>query len=133
MWVDLYYRQIVWRKSSRCKDLYLTFDDGPDSKSTHALIALLKPFDVKATFFCLGTQVQSNMELCKDLLREGHMIANHNLNHDNGWKTNTNEYLAGVEKCQCILGRHHLTQRRLYRPPYGKICLLYTSPSPRDA
>ncbi len=63
------------------KVMYLTFDDGPSSKSTPQILDVLKKYDVKATFFVLGTNAEKNPELLKRIAKEGHAIANHSYSH----------------------------------------------------
>src|SRR5271167_1942643 len=54
----------------------LTFDDGP-STSTPEVLDLLKKYDVKATFFMMGSRVTQYPEFARRVLQEGHMIGNH--------------------------------------------------------
>jgi peptidoglycan/xylan/chitin deacetylase (PgdA/CDA1 family) len=59
----------------------LTFDDGPSAEWTPKLLDELKAFNVKATFFVLGSHVRNNPELTKRIAREGHEIENHSYRH----------------------------------------------------
>lgn len=63
------------------KVVYLTFDDGPDSENTPAVLSILKSNNIKATFFVIGTEVEKNPELLKQIYQEGHSIGNHSYNH----------------------------------------------------
>jgi peptidoglycan-N-acetylglucosamine deacetylase len=67
------------RNSQRC--VALTFDDGPDARSTPALLDLLKEAKVEAAFFCVGERVAANPELAARLVREGHLLQNHSYAH----------------------------------------------------
>ena len=68
-----------------CQDsIYLTFDDGPEEKSTSWLLDLLKE-DIKATF-CMGRQIESHPELFREILNHGHAIGNHTYNHEKAVK-----------------------------------------------
>lgn len=64
------------------KICYLTFDDGPTKEVTPKVLEVLKKYDVKATFFCLGKMLEANRELAEQEHREGHLLANHSYNHD---------------------------------------------------
>lgn len=61
----------------------LTFDDGPDARSTPALLDLLRDEKIEATFFCIGKNVTANRELTARILRAGHLLGNHTFNHSN--------------------------------------------------
>ena len=65
---------------SQEKTAYLTFDDGP-SNNTHEILDILKQYNIKATFFVLGSQVQVFPETTNRIYNEGHYIANHGYSH----------------------------------------------------
>jgi len=95
--------------------IYLTFDDGPIEELTPWVLDVLKQYNVKATFFCVGNNIDKNNHIFSRLLNEGHRVGNHTYNHIKGWKTKTKEYLENVEQCE------QLTKTKLFRPPYGRI------------
>ena len=109
------YKDSVWRLDKTQKKIYLTFDDGPIPHLTPCVLDVLKEFKVKATFFCVGENIQKNPEIFNRILLEGHQVGNHTYNHLKGWQTKTRDYQANVEKCQV------LTKTNLFRPPYGRI------------
>ena len=63
------------------KRVFLTFDDGPTKEVTPHILDILKKYDIKATFFVLGTYVNKNPEIVKRAYEEGHYIANHGYSH----------------------------------------------------
>ena len=63
------------------KQLYLPFDDGTSKKITPQILDILKQYDVKATFFLLGSRVELYPDLVKREFEEGHYIANHGYSH----------------------------------------------------
>lgn len=65
---------------SETKRAFLTFDDGP-STVTPTILETLKQYNVKATFFVLGSRVEANPEMVKRIYEEGHYIANHGYSH----------------------------------------------------
>lgn len=90
------------------KVVYLTFDDGPSTSNTPQILDILKANDVKATFFIMGNQLDTNDEYVKDILRreakEGHAIANHTYSHNYDYLypkrvISSNNFMADVEKC----------------------------------
>ncbi|WP_443634103.1 polysaccharide deacetylase family protein [Candidatus Marifrigoribacter sp. Uisw_064] len=104
--------------------VYITFDDGPIPEVTPWVLDTLSRFKAKATFFCIGDNVQKHPLIYNRLLKEGHATGNHTFNHLNGWKTSTEDYSINCEKFEEIL---NLVQddkssiNTLFRPPYGKI------------
>jgi peptidoglycan/xylan/chitin deacetylase (PgdA/CDA1 family) len=68
-------------RSRRC--VAITFDDGPDARSTPMLLDWLRDEQIAATFFCIGKNVAANHELAARILREGHLLGNHTFNHRN--------------------------------------------------
>ncbi len=95
--------------------VYLTFDDGPNKEFTPWLLTFLKDRNVKATFFCVGDRARDFPELIQQITAEGHAIGNHTMNHENGWKTKSADYLASVTQSKSYINS------LLFRPPYGKI------------
>lgn len=63
------------------KVIAFTFDDGPSSEYTAQVLDILKQNDVKATFFCIGTQVEANPELLRREVEEGHQVCTHSYDH----------------------------------------------------
>ncbi len=105
----------VWRMDALQKKIYLTFDDGPIPVVTPWVLDLLKQEEIKATFFCVGNNVENNPEIYKRILAEGHGVGNHTYNHLNGWNTDTAKYIENVNTCA------RLVDSKLFRPPYGKL------------
>ncbi len=95
--------------------IYLTFDDGPMPEVTSWVLDLLKQFNAKATFFCVGDNAQKYPGLLKRIMDEGHAIGNHTYNHLNGWKTNDKEYFRNIQMATNVL------PTKLLRPPYGRL------------
>ena len=85
------------------KVLYLTFDDGPTPEITNWTLDLLKSYNAKATFFCIGNNIEQYPEIFADILNDGHAIGNHTYEHPLGWNTNTDIYVDEVTKTQDII------------------------------
>jgi peptidoglycan-N-acetylglucosamine deacetylase len=140
--------QLTWRIKTNEKELFLTFDDGPVPGPTEFVLDTLKKYNAKATFFCIGDNIQKHKEIFNRTVEEGHAIGNHTFNHIKGWGTSTEKYLANVELCSVeirnqysVIGNqlpvtdhrlpntiylspltsHHLPLTNLFRPPYGRI------------
>jgi peptidoglycan/xylan/chitin deacetylase (PgdA/CDA1 family) len=108
--------------------VFLTFDDGPTPEVTEWVLDQLKQYNAKATFFCIGNNIEKHPAIFQKVLEEGHAIGNHTFNHLKGWKTNTKEYVENVKLCQNQILNHKsqiLNPKSLipylFRPPYGKI------------
>lgn len=114
-WLRFAYPEATWFRDRSEKRLFLTFDDGPVPDVTEEIILILKKYEVRATFFCVGENIERHPHIFKDLQSQGHRIGNHTHQHLNGWKTPDALYLENVQRC------HELTQSNLFRPPYSKI------------
>ena len=108
----------IWKKASLTKTIYLTFDDGPTPKITQWTLDILKKYNAKATFFCIGDNIKKYPELFKSVYNDGHTIGNHTFNHLKGWRTDTNSYVKNTEKTQQLITSN---SKQLFRPPFGKI------------
>jgi peptidoglycan/xylan/chitin deacetylase (PgdA/CDA1 family) len=111
------YPGAIWNFTSEQKVVYLTFDDGPTPVVTEKIVELLEEYDAKATFFCIGKNIEQHTELFKLVKSKGHHIGSHTYSHLNGWKSKAEEYMSDY-----IKGRE-LSQSNLFRPPYGRILL----------
>jgi peptidoglycan/xylan/chitin deacetylase (PgdA/CDA1 family) len=95
--------------------LYLSFDDGPHPEATPFVLEQLSNFNAKASFFCIGKNVQLYPEIYDAILVAGHVVGNHTQNHMNGWKNNTENYIADIREATKVINSN------LFRPPYGRI------------
>lgn len=114
----------LWDFPTKEKVVYLTFDDGPIPEITDWTLHLLKQYNAKATFFCIGDNISKSPELFKKVLSEGHAVGNHTYHHLNGWYFTPKKYLENVKKCEDIMQQfsEEVPQEvKLFRPPYGKV------------
>ena len=63
------------------KKVALTFDDGPNADATPRILDTLAEYDVKATFFVLGSHAERWPDLVHRAVREGHQLGNHGYFH----------------------------------------------------
>ena len=77
------YPSLIWNQSRKDKVLYITFDDGPIPNVTPFVLEELRKYNAKATFFCIGDNVNKHPEIFKQVVNEGHSIGNHTFNHLN--------------------------------------------------
>jgi peptidoglycan/xylan/chitin deacetylase (PgdA/CDA1 family) len=111
----IYPNNLTWHIPTSQREVFLTFDDGPIPEVTPFVLAILKKYNVKATFFCVGENVQKYPEVFDLLLKDEHAIGNHTFHHVKAWKTGFNAYLSEVDECNVLVNS------RLFRPPHGQI------------
>lgn len=110
----------IWSIPNKEKTVYLTFDDGPTPEITEWVLAELKKHEAKATFFCIGNNIDKHPSIFSKILQEGHAIGNHTFNHLNGWKTDKTAYVQNAMQCAKAI-EAFAYKSKLFRPPYGKI------------
>ena len=109
------YPSFLWEMPKGEKKLYITFDDGPHPTITPQVLEILKKFNAKATFFCIGNNVNKYKETFELVKKEGHAVGSHTFNHERGWKTKTKDYVNSVIEANALI------QSPLFRPPHGRI------------
>jgi len=113
--IKKYYPNLVWDIPNDENKIYLTFDDGPIPEVTEWVLDILKQYNIKATFFCIGHNIEKHPQVFEKVKQEGHAVGNHSFHHLSGWETDDEDYLRNIAKCQS------LTNSNLLRPPYGRI------------
>jgi peptidoglycan/xylan/chitin deacetylase (PgdA/CDA1 family) len=109
------YPNLIWHADHSSRRLYLTFDDGPIPIVTPFVLNILKQYNAKATFFCIGDNVDKHPNIFEQIKNNGHAIGNHTYNHLKGWKTDDKTYLDNFLQADKLLNTN------LFRPPYGRI------------
>ena len=114
-----YFLRRTWvsRIKTAGKEIFLTFDDGPEPGITEFVLDELKRYHFKATFFCKGSAVKKYPELYRRILAEGHAVGNHTWSHIPAYLAAGQEYVEDVSRA----GR--LIPSKLFRPPNG--CLTF--------
>lgn len=100
------------------KSVYLTFDDGPEPGITEFVLDNLKNYHIKATFFCLGDNIERNRDLFDQIVREGHSIGSHTISHLKGDEVSIKAYCNEVKS---FIEKYHY---KLFRPPHGVLTLI---------
>ena len=114
-WLKLLYPKLLWDANAANRCIYLTFDDGPIPIVTPFVLNILKQYNAKATFFCIGDNVRKHPAIFEQVKNDGHAIGNHTYNHLKGWITEDKTYLDN------FLQADKLLDTKLFRPPYGRI------------
>jgi peptidoglycan-N-acetylglucosamine deacetylase len=119
------YPDFLWRIQTKEKEIFLTFDDGPIPEITEFVLEELNKYQAKATFFCIGGNIEKYPNVFQQVVNQGHTIGNHTFNHLRGWDTTDEDYLENFNKCEEIIKQQLKTQnsklKTLFRPPYGRI------------
>jgi peptidoglycan-N-acetylglucosamine deacetylase len=114
-WLRNFFPGCVWEIKTEEKVIYLSFDDGPHPDITPFVLAELKKYNAKATFFCIGDNVKKFPEVYKQVINGGHAIGNHTMHHINGWQNTDDDYLRDIDQAGDLI------KSNLFRPPYGRI------------
>lgn len=115
-----FFGPFVCRGASARRCVALTFDDGPDARSTPALLDLLREAGVSAAFFCVGKRVVENPGLAARIAREGHLIGNHSYAHSYAINFFSVARLrSDLEQAQTAIEQATDIAPRCYRPPVG--------------
>jgi peptidoglycan/xylan/chitin deacetylase (PgdA/CDA1 family) len=111
------YNRCIWHITEHANSVYITFDDGPHPEITPWVLAQLKQYNAKATFFCIGKNVVEYPEIYQQIIDEGHSVGNHTHNHYNGWKVSNSMYFKNIKTANEVI------HSNMFRPPYGRITL----------
>ncbi|WP_433765072.1 polysaccharide deacetylase family protein [Flavobacterium ginsenosidimutans] len=110
------------------KKIALTFDDGP-SIYTLEVLDLLKKYNAKATFFCIGKNIETHPEIFQKVIDEGHLVGNHSYSHSKFFDFyNAKKITDELQKTDELLEKFTSKKINFFRPPYG-----VTTPSIRRA
>jgi peptidoglycan/xylan/chitin deacetylase (PgdA/CDA1 family) len=115
IFIQKLFPNFIWRLGNVGKKIFLSFDDGPIPEVTPWVLDLLKEYNAKATFFCVGENVEKYPDLLQRLVYEGHCLGNHTYNHLNGWGTENIPYFHNVRRGASTV------KSELFRPPYGRL------------
>jgi len=123
-------RVSLGRRARGQKALVLTFDDGPGSKMTPAVLGMLAQSNARATFFLLGRNIPGREAVVRQIAEHGHDICSHGYDHLHYWKVTPLRALADIRRGWQAIDTALETRRGTYtfRPPHGKlniVSLLY--------
>ena len=106
---------MTWGFYGELNKVFLTFDDGPTPEVTPWVLERLREFNAKATFFCLGRNVDHFNDIYQQVIAEGHSVGNHTYSHLKGFGSSNRNYYEDIELAHNFIGSD------LFRPPYGRI------------
>jgi peptidoglycan/xylan/chitin deacetylase (PgdA/CDA1 family) len=111
--------EVYYQGDSSDNVVALTFDDGPNGTYTTQILDILKKYNIKATFFVIGKNVQLYPDIAKRIMDEGNVLGNHSNTHDANHALSTFGE-RDLEQAQMIISSVTGVQPHLYRPPHGK-------------
>ena len=98
----------------------LSFDDGPHPTETSTILAILKKYDIKATFFTVGKNAELYPDILKQTAEEGHEIGNHTYSHIISKKDSSYNISEELKRNHEIILKICENEPRLFRPPGGE-------------
>jgi peptidoglycan/xylan/chitin deacetylase (PgdA/CDA1 family) len=115
-----FYLKSVNRGSPDESKVALTFDDGPDEKTTSEILDILEKHQIKATFFCIGNKIEENKDILKRISDNGHIIGNHSWSHAFFFDFFTpGKMILEINKTDAIIEKVTGKYVNIFRPPYG--------------
>ena len=105
------------------KDIYLTFDDGPDGKYTSDVLDILHQFSVKSTFFLVGKNVELYPNIVSEIKARGHSVGLHTYSHKRIDTMSKTDYRREITQNQDAIKQVIGEKPLMIRPPQGKVRL----------
>jgi peptidoglycan/xylan/chitin deacetylase (PgdA/CDA1 family) len=110
---------VYWHGDISQPKIALTFDDGPNEPYTSEILDILKKYNVKATFFLLGKNVERYPGTARRIVEEGHAIGNHTYDHPYLMIQSKSHIKYEIEKAEQSILKATNTKTHLFRSPYG--------------
>lgn len=114
------YLKATCKAESREPVVALTFDDGPSEPMTPKVLDVLRKYDVKATFFLIGAQVDKHPNIARQIVDQGHIVANHTYSHSGLFPlSSARSVTAELLNCNSSITKAVGLRPKLFRPPFG--------------
>ncbi len=97
----------------------ITFDDGPHKTFTPRLLDILAKRGIKATFFVLGQRVEAEPQVARQIVAQGHEIAEHSWSHPNLGKMSDANVRGQLQRSRAAILKATGVAPKVFRPPYG--------------
>jgi peptidoglycan/xylan/chitin deacetylase (PgdA/CDA1 family) len=101
------------------KEIALTFDDGPKPGDTQKILAILKKYNAKATFFVVGEKAMNQQAVILQMQKEGHTVGNHTYHHPVLANMSMDQINNEIIDCGLTLDKIIGKSPRYFRPPGG--------------
>lgn len=111
-----------YRENTDEKVLYLTFDAGYENGYTETILDVLKKQEVPAAFFLVGNYIETEPDIVKRMVREGHLVGNHTYSHPDMSAISSEEnFREELEKLEILYQETTgKKMKKFYRPPQGR-------------
>lgn len=119
--IKFFFKDFYWNTFN--DKILLTFDDGPTVEVTELILNILSKNKIKAVFFCVGNNVKNHQSLVKEILDQGHLIANHTFNHKRLNKLSKTETDEEINSFNRIMKEKFDYDVKYFRPPHGKFTI----------
>ena len=112
---------IFYCHKNNAQKIALTFDDGPHPKYTPKILEILKKYDIKATFFVIGQNVEFYPGIVEQIIADGHEIGNHTYRHKHTKMLTDEIFEQDVSKCDIMIYDNCDYEIKIFRPPEGYV------------
>ncbi len=113
--------RFFYHGNTQLPEIALTFDDGPNPPYTNQILSILQHYKIKATFFCVGSQVERYPQLVKQEYRQGNAIGNHTWGHPNMPALSVASIIWQLTTAGDDIQNATGVRPTLFRPPYGAV------------
>jgi peptidoglycan/xylan/chitin deacetylase (PgdA/CDA1 family) len=115
----IFAKPLIAARTSR-RELALTFDDGPDPRSTRAIVEALEAGGHRGTFFVIGDRAAAHRDLLEAIAARGHGLGNHSYRHSSLTNLAAPRDLAeDLRRTSAIIEDATGRRPRWFRPPVG--------------
>lgn len=114
---------LISKVDTQRKVVALTYDDGPSAEYTPELLNILDKYNVKATFFMVGKNIELNKDLVGKIKEKGHQLANHSFEHRKMVYLAYDEMKLDIERTNQLLRSFGIDYEIYFRAPYGEKAL----------
>jgi len=105
--------------TEKSKKIALTFDDGPH-EMTLKVLDLLELHNAKATFFCIGNQIEKHPDILKKIIANGHEVGNHTYSHSKSFGFfSAQKITEEIQQTDELITQFTNAKNYLFRPPFG--------------
>tara|TARA_R110002049_G_scaffold115293_3_gene267184 strand:- start:118 stop:894 length:777 start_codon:yes stop_codon:yes gene_type:complete len=117
---NYHFKSLHSNKAIKENRIAITFDDGPHPEFTPRILELLKTYNAKATFFCIGKYIEAYPKVFNDIIKQGHTVGNHTYSHSNNLGFfKTEKVIEELLKTNAIVKKSVGFTMQLYRPAFG--------------
>lgn len=117
---NYHFKSLHSNKTIIKNQIAITFDDGPHPEITPKVLELLKTYNAKATFFCIGKHIEAYPKVFNAIIEQGHTVGNHTYSHSNNFGFfKTEKVIKELQETNTIVKENFGLMMQLYRPAFG--------------